>query len=204
MNPEKAWPHLQRLAAATAAAGRALLPRLPVYPAFLQEQQLLPGRLPASRPAAQRQGQQRRQVQAGAPRAWLDARAGRESPAAATLRLADAEGLARGSTWFAGAAEEVGEGNAAGVEAPAPAGSTDGEPGNSAQHAPGRGEQNTAAGPALQQQGQGQQGAAGQLRSSIPAVRRRSAARSWRVAVAEDGLLEGCPGPEAAAPEVRD
>lgn len=36
VNPEKAWPHLQPLTAATAAAGKLLLPRLPVYPHYLQ------------------------------------------------------------------------------------------------------------------------------------------------------------------------
>lgn len=35
VNPEKAWPHLDRLARASAAAGKALLPRLPVYPSYL-------------------------------------------------------------------------------------------------------------------------------------------------------------------------
>lgn len=209
VNPEKAWPHLQRLAAATAATGRALLPRLPIYPAYLQEQQLVPARPPTPRPAAgmqeqqQQHRQQQQQAEAGPHRLWLDAASGRDSPLAATLRLADAEGLARGSTWFAGAAEGAGEGGApSAVELSLGVPSGSGEPGHSTQQAPGRGQQNTAAGPALAQQ-QDAPGAARQLRSSLPAVRRRSAARAWRVAVAEDGLLEGCPGPEEASPEVR-
>lgn len=206
VNPEKAWPHLQRLAAATAATGRALLPRLPVYPPYLREQQLLPARLPALRRTAGQHGQQpggqQQQVEAGPPRVWLDTAGGRDSPAAATLRLADAEGLARGSSWFAGAAEEAGEGDAAGADGPVPAGSSDGDHGATAQGMAGRGQQNTAPGPDVQQQGQGQPGAARQLKSSVPAVRRRSAARTWRVAVAEDGLLEGCPGPEVVSQEV--
>ena len=93
VNPEAPWPHLQRLAAATAAAGKALLPRLPVYPRYLQQQQLQPA------------GRQ----QAGEQRQWLDGTAGRDSPLAATLRVADAQGLARGSSWYAGAAEDAAE-----------------------------------------------------------------------------------------------
>ena len=37
VNPEAAWPHLDRLRAATEAAGKALAPRLPVYPAYIRE-----------------------------------------------------------------------------------------------------------------------------------------------------------------------
>ncbi len=36
VNPEKPWPHLTSLAAATAAAGKLLVPRLPVYPPYLK------------------------------------------------------------------------------------------------------------------------------------------------------------------------
>ncbi len=35
VNPEAPWPHLQRLRAATAAAGKTLVPRLPVYPQYV-------------------------------------------------------------------------------------------------------------------------------------------------------------------------
>ncbi|KXZ45529.1 hypothetical protein GPECTOR_53g115 [Gonium pectorale] len=35
VNPERPWPHLAPLAAATAATGKLLLPRLPVYPLYL-------------------------------------------------------------------------------------------------------------------------------------------------------------------------
>ncbi|GFR53125.1 hypothetical protein Agub_g15841, partial [Astrephomene gubernaculifera] len=35
VNPERPWPHLAPLAAASAAAGKLLLPRLPVYPPYL-------------------------------------------------------------------------------------------------------------------------------------------------------------------------
>ena len=37
VNPEAPWPERSRLAAATAAAGRTLAPRLPIYPRFLRD-----------------------------------------------------------------------------------------------------------------------------------------------------------------------
>ena len=36
VNPEAAWPHLERLRAATEATGKTLAPRLPVYPAYIR------------------------------------------------------------------------------------------------------------------------------------------------------------------------
>lgn len=180
VNPEKPWPHLQRLAAVTAAAGKALMPRLAVYPPFLVHQQLLPAspRPLGPHPPAQRQQQQR---------SWLDAAAGRDSPLAAALRLADSEGLARGSSWFAGALEE----------APPPGSKT-------LMHI-GR-EQQTAAAPSNSREKPGVTNPAGQqqpLKSSMPAAQRPSAARSWRVGLAADGLLEGCQGPKQASAEVQ-
>ncbi|CAI5481689.1 unnamed protein product [Closterium sp. Yama58-4] len=35
VNPEAPWPHIHKLAAVTAASGKVLVPRLPVYPSFL-------------------------------------------------------------------------------------------------------------------------------------------------------------------------
>ena len=37
VNPEAAWPHLDRLRAATEATGKTLAPRLPVYPAYIHK-----------------------------------------------------------------------------------------------------------------------------------------------------------------------
>ncbi|MDE0155467.1 MAG: bifunctional FO biosynthesis protein CofGH [Gammaproteobacteria bacterium] len=37
VNPEAAWPHLDRLRTATETAGKTLAPRLPVYPAYIHE-----------------------------------------------------------------------------------------------------------------------------------------------------------------------
>lgn len=155
------------MAAATASRGKALLPRLPVYPRYLQQHQLLP----SSSLQQQPEGQQ----------LWLDATAGRDSPTAAVLRCADAEGLARGSTWFAGATEDA-------AEAPAAAGAGDSTR-----------DQQHAAPPAPDQQQQAQHG---ELKSSMPRVRRRNPQRSWWVAVAGDGLLEGSLGPQQVSARV--
>ena len=168
VSPEKPWPHLQRLAEATAATGKVLLPRLPVYPRYLQHHQLL---LP-------RGGSQRQQsTSASSPpeESWLDGSAGAASLAAAALRLADSEGLARGSNWWAGAAE--------GAEEAAAGSLVDGAA-------------------STQQQQQQQQGSDG-LKSSIPLVRRPEAERSWRVAVGLSGVMEGCQGPQEATQVVR-
>ncbi|KAK9855445.1 hypothetical protein WJX84_009597 [Apatococcus fuscideae] len=73
VNPEKPWPHVELLAAATAAAGKALLPRLTVYPEVVRN-----------------------------IHEWADSAKGRLSPAAAVLRLADSHGLVRGSSWCPG------------------------------------------------------------------------------------------------------
>jgi FO synthase len=92
VNPERSWPQLEELAAATAAGGKLLLPRLPVYPTHLRPDT-----------AAE----------------WLDGAAGRASPLAAALRQADAHGLARCSFWYAGVKDEAGEAEGAGSVAPA-------------------------------------------------------------------------------------
>src|SRR5207245_2777670 len=46
VNPEAPWPEIERLAAATRAAGLELAPRLPVYPEFLDSEWLDPDVLP--------------------------------------------------------------------------------------------------------------------------------------------------------------
>jgi FO synthase len=45
VNPEQPWPHLDELSARTTAAGFRLVPRLPVYPAFIDATWLDPGQL---------------------------------------------------------------------------------------------------------------------------------------------------------------
>lgn len=42
VNPEQPWPHLEELAARTRAAGHELVPRLPVYPEFIDSTWLAP------------------------------------------------------------------------------------------------------------------------------------------------------------------
>ena len=50
VNPEAPWPHVRLLAATCAAAGYALRPRLPIYPAYVER----PGWLDAAlRPAVE-------------------------------------------------------------------------------------------------------------------------------------------------------
>ena len=46
VNPEQPWPHLDELAARTAAAGFQLVPRLPVYPEFVSDRWIDSGLLP--------------------------------------------------------------------------------------------------------------------------------------------------------------
>jgi FO synthase len=36
VNPEAPWPHVEKLAATCAEEGFALLPRLPIYPEFIE------------------------------------------------------------------------------------------------------------------------------------------------------------------------
>lgn len=52
VNPEAPWPHLAELGARTAAAGHRLIPRLPVYPEFIDETWIDPGLFPKVRAAA--------------------------------------------------------------------------------------------------------------------------------------------------------
>lgn len=80
VNPERPWPHALALAEATAQAGKALVPRLPIYPSYLTGG-------------------------ASAAGVWVDGSAGRDSPLAAVLRSADVHGLARACSWYAGAAD---------------------------------------------------------------------------------------------------
>jgi FO synthase len=53
VNPEAPWPHLVELADRTAAAGRVLLPRLTLYPAYVHDPDTW--QAPALRPAIRRQ-----------------------------------------------------------------------------------------------------------------------------------------------------
>lgn len=56
VNPEAPWPHLEELAARTEAAGFRLMPRLPVYPEFIDEEWIDPGLLPKVRAAVDDEG----------------------------------------------------------------------------------------------------------------------------------------------------
>ena len=95
VNPERPWPHIERLAAATARAGKLLLPRLPVYPEYIAQ---APDTWLSTVPAP-----------AAGPNPAVDAATGSVpvpvSVYSRVLGLADATGLARASTWAAGAAD---------------------------------------------------------------------------------------------------
>jgi len=150
VNPERPWPHLSALAAVTADVGKVLLPRLPVYPQYLE------GR-------AQKAAH------------WIDGAAGVASPLAGALRQADVHGLARATSWFAGAADKV----------VVPVESTNTAVGN----------EGMAAKPVI----------SGELfettelytggKRGRPASSPRPQRRAWRVAIGTNGLLEGTDGP---------
>lgn len=97
VNPESAWPHLSHLCAATADKGKILLPRLPIYPEYLQNSDkwlsdkpvtLAVGASPAALPAP------------GFGKPPLVC-----SPLSAVLQASDASGLARACSWHAGKAQ---------------------------------------------------------------------------------------------------
>jgi FO synthase len=56
VNPEAPWPHLDKLRAVTESAGFRLMPRLPVYPEFIDAEWIDPGLLPKVRGAADGEG----------------------------------------------------------------------------------------------------------------------------------------------------
>ncbi len=138
VNPERPWPHLAPLAQATAAAGRLLLPRLPLYPAWVGlagdggtavgpgggagvGHADVGGGREAGAGAGEADEAAGRQRQSAGVRAgpaagagagagtWLDFSGGRESVGAAVLRAADSEGFLRASGWVAGRGDGVGK-----------------------------------------------------------------------------------------------
>ncbi|KAF8062640.1 fbiC [Scenedesmus sp. PABB004] len=180
VNPERAWPHLAPLAAATADAGKLLLPRLPAYPSYVLDLGHGSG---------------------GAPAPWLSRDGGPRSVAAAALRASDSSGLLRGSAWAAGAAEE--EGAPGGGAAAAPPR----EHGQGQEQHPGEAQaalleqlrapaRHVAAGPGS--------AAPAQAPAKAPAVPppRQRAAKAWDIRVGPLGALEGVPAPRHVAPDV--
>ena len=53
VNPEAPWPHLKVLERATKAAGKELVERLAIYPAYAQVRARVGGQEPADEPSAQ-------------------------------------------------------------------------------------------------------------------------------------------------------
>jgi FO synthase len=56
VNPEAPWPHLERLAEVTEAAGFRLMPRLPVYPEFITDEWIDPDLMPKVQSAIDAEG----------------------------------------------------------------------------------------------------------------------------------------------------
>ena len=83
VNPERPWPHVLSLAAATAASGKNLVPRLPIYPSHISEEWLESKNISNN----------------------LGSVVINNSPFAAVLKNADVHGLARASRWYPGAAD---------------------------------------------------------------------------------------------------
>ncbi|KAG7675049.1 hypothetical protein KSW81_002553 [Nannochloris sp. 'desiccata'] len=100
VNPERPWPHILSLARATAAAGKQLVPRLPVYPFYLSIDKS------SSRSDVNVVGGTHHGSYGNR---WLDGIGGAKSPLAAVLKSADAFGLARASNWYAGMIEKGSE-----------------------------------------------------------------------------------------------
>jgi FO synthase len=90
VNPERPWPTILSLASVTAAAGKHLVPRLPVYPSYFS--------------IDQKGGTDR--GSGGLKEGWLDGSGGAQSPLATVLKNADVHGLARASNWYAGMVED--------------------------------------------------------------------------------------------------
>lgn len=93
VNPASRWPHLSALSAASAARGKLLLPRLPLYPEHVQQADkwLDPSPLPHVNPDTQSE----LATKSTGPTLSVLGR---------TLACADAAGYARASGWYAGQA----------------------------------------------------------------------------------------------------
>ncbi|GJP37288.1 hypothetical protein CLOM_g21713 [Closterium sp. NIES-68] len=120
VNPEAPWPHIQELMSVTAASGKVLVPRLPVYPQFLslhnQDKWLDPSVVPSALRLADSSGYAR--CQQWAPGTMLPL----PSDARGILRNEGAVGDDAGSQPISAAATAaVVAGTAAGAVAPATA-----------------------------------------------------------------------------------
>ena len=142
VNPEKPWPSIERLAAACAAAGKVLLPRLPVYPAYILQDgdrwlSAAPVRCQpraAAQPDADAHPSGAAQAspvleageqQSSSGLSALQDRKDERSILSRTLAMCDATGLARASTWHAGMVETAAASLPDTVAAAAPSGSAD-------------------------------------------------------------------------------
>jgi FO synthase len=84
VNPEKTWPHVMTLSAATAECGKMLLPRLPVYPQYITQSLINSSSSTGLLKSINNNNKKKKE--------WLSGKGGRESVLAATLRLVDCQG----------------------------------------------------------------------------------------------------------------
>ncbi|KAG2454223.1 hypothetical protein HYH02_001257 [Chlamydomonas schloesseri] len=209
VNPERPWPHLAPLAAATAAAGKLLLPRLPTYPAYLgllatptsgsSDGAASIATAAGAGPSGSSSGSSNNRGSSSSSSScggWLDFTGGSASIGAAVLRAADSSGLLRASDWAAGRPEaEAAVPDGADEDAhkrlqsssssppPAPAAVAYGEHGQQRQ---------------THQRSHEQQAS----RPSVPLPRPPAPGSGWRVAVSEDGALQGFPAPTEPSRQV--
>jgi len=154
--------------------------RLPVYPSYLEDDER-----------------------------WLDDTGGAGSVRAATLRSADASGLARGSDWCPGSSVGEREGRGAATTLPT-LGSTADTMANVAHHSAATSatetapddhhDDSTAAAHAVAPQHEGavrEEHSQGGGRTPTRSMGRRR--QPWRVEVTEEGLVRGCPRPAPSA-----
>jgi FO synthase len=203
VNPEKSWPHLEALAAATAASGKLLLPRLPVYPHYILDLSHVDSSSSSSSDSS-----------SSSREPWLSRESGPRSVAAAVLRASDGSGLLRGSSWVAGKPQEQQQ------QTPAAAAAAEG----------GHSLSNLALESAQQhedqqQQSPQQQALIKQLQEPVEAVQRelsnshqqqqqqqqlasiplprKRASRLWQISLNSLGVLEGMTYPQQASLQVQ-
>ncbi len=224
VNPERPWPHLAHLAATTAAAGKLLLPRLPVYPEYL-------GLMGADRSSRESDTPEQSPALAAAAAAPAPATAPAAGAGQASVAGVPDLGAACGSpaaalprslsqrAWldFTGGRDSVGAAvlRSADSEGLLRASSwVAGRPDAGSANSEEEERRGSAAAPSVSCSERDRQPPEGlppqqreasearpEARASVPLPRWREG-RSWRVAVGADGALEGVPSPTDPSPDV--
>jgi len=199
---------LAPLAAATAEAGKLLLPRLPVYPQYIHDL----SHASSSNSSHHHSSGSSSGSNGGSPAPWLSYDGGAHSVAAAVHRAADSSGLVRANAWVAGKPGQQ--------QQQPPQVLHDGqqqEPqqeqfseqrdrlqqqmeslhklvDSSSAHRPAEAQQ--------QQQQQQQEEGLSSSRAATPLPRPR-AAKLWNIAVNDLGVLKGMPEPQQVSPRIQ-